>query len=409
MAPAYIVSAVRTPMGKFGGSLKELTPADLGVVVTRAALERACGSDGGVAGIEAAQVEQVIFGCARQAGAGPNVARQIAYRAFGELVGSGIPAFTVNQACASGMLAIVLGWQEIALGRADCVLAGGTESMSRVPYLVDGARWGMKMGHQRLTDAMYRDGFLDPLSELLMGETAEVLAAQYRIPRQEQDRYALESQRRAAQATASGRFRPEIVPIEVPAATKRAAQDGARCFDTDETFRADVSLEAMSRLPPVFAQNGTVTAGNASQLTDGAAALLLVSERKLAEWNLQPLARLLDWRRAAVDPRVMGIAPVPATRALLEKNRWRLEEFAVVELNEAFAAQVLACDRELHFSADKLNVNGGAIALGHPIGCSGARITVTLVHELRRRRGGRGLATLCVSGGLGLALALETV
>ncbi|MFQ5816818.1 MAG: thiolase family protein [Terriglobia bacterium] len=409
MTSAYIVSAVRTPMGKFGGSLRELTPADMGVVVARAALERACRRDGGTASLEAAQINQVIFGCARQAGVGPNVARQIAYRAFGELVGSGIPAFTVNQACASGMLSIVLGWQEIALGRADCVLAGGTESMSRVPYLVEGARWGMKMGHQRLTDAMYRDGFLDPLSELIMGETAEVLAERYQIGREEQDRYALESQRRAAQASASGRFHAEIVPVEVPdPAARRAGKGSTRLFDTDETFRANASLDAMGRLAPVFAKNGSVTAGNASQLTDGAAALLLVSERKLAEWKLRPRARLLDWERAAVDPKVMGIAPVPATRALLERNRWRLEEFDRVELNEAFAAQVLACDRELGYARDKLNVNGGAIALGHPIGCSGARITVTLVHELHRQGGKRGLATLCVSGGLGLALALET-
>lgn len=404
MTSAYIASAVRTPMGKFGGSLKELTSADLGVVVARAALERVHGTESRAAGIEAARVEQVIFGCARQAGVGPNVARQITYRAFGELVGSGIPAFTVNQACASGLLAIVLGWQEIALGRADCVLVGGTESMSCVPYLVENARWGMKMGHQRLTDAMYRDGFLDPLSELLMGETAELLAEKYQVQREEQDRYALESQHRAAAASANGSFRSEIVPVEVP-----AGKDGMRLCEADETFRADASLEAISKLPPVFATSGSVTAGNASQLTDGAAALLLVSERTLGEWKLRPLARLLDWSRAAVDPKWMGIGPVPATRTLLERNAWRLDEFDLVELNEAFAAQVLACDRELGFARDRLNVNGGAIALGHPIGCSGARITVTLVHALARRGGRRGLATLCVSGGLGLALALETL
>ena len=404
MTPAYIVSAVRTPMGKFGGSLRELSAADLGVVVARAALERVSRAAGD-APLEAAQVEQVIFGCARQAGGGPNVARQITYRAFGELVGSGIPAFTVNQACASGMLAIVLGWQEIALGRADCILAGGTESMSRVPYLLENARWGMKMGHQRLTDAMYRDGFLDPLSELVMGETAEILAEKYQVSRDEQDRYALESHHRAAQASMSGRFQEEIVPLEVP---DPRGKDGPRPVHTDETFRAGASLDAMTKLPPVFRQKGSVTAGNASQLTDGAAALLLVSERKLREWKLRALVRLLDWSRAAVDPRIMGIAPVPATRTLLERNRWRLDEFDLIELNEAFAAQVLACDRELHFPREKLNVNGGAIALGHPIGCSGARITVTLVHELHRRGGRRGLATLCVSGGLGLALALET-
>jgi acetyl-CoA C-acetyltransferase len=396
MNSAYVVSAVRTPMGKFGGSLRELTAVDLGVLVARAALERA-------GGVKALEVEQVIFGCARQAGVGPNPARQLTYRALGPLVGSTVPAFTVNQACASGLLAIILGWQEIALGRADCILVGGMESMSRVPYLVEGARWGMKMGHQPLTDGMYRDGFLDPLSGLLMGETAEVLVRDYQIPRAEQDCYALESQRRAAAATAAGYFREQIVPVEIP--DKR----GTRQLDTDETFRADTSLEAMSKLPPVFGADGTVTAGNASQLTDGAAALVLVSERKLAERGLQPLARLLEWSRAAVEPERMGIAPVPATRRLLERRGWQLGDFDLVELNEAFAAQVLACDRELGFDRARLNVNGGAIALGHPIGCSGARMAVTLIHELRRRGARRGLATLCVSGGLGLALALETL
>jgi len=395
VTPAYIVSAVRTPMGKFGGSLRELSAADLGVVVARAALERA--------NLAAHQVDALIFGCGRQAGVGPNVARQIVYRAFGELVGSGVPAYTVNQACASGLLSIILGWQEIVLGRAECVLAGGTESMSRVPYLVEGARWGLRLGHQRFTDAMYRDGFLCPLAELLMGETAEVLAQRYNISRAAQDAYALRSHQRTAHASASGRFRDEIVPVEVP------EKKGTRLFDTDETFRADAALEAMAKLPPVFAPEGTVTAGNASQLTDGAAAVVLVSEKKLEEWKLVPLARLLDHSRAAVDPKIMGLAPVPAVRQLLEKNRGTLAGFALIELNEAFAAQVLACDAELHFPQEKLNVNGGAIALGHPIGCSGARITVTLVHELRKRGGGRGLATLCVSGGQGLALALEAV
>lgn len=395
MTPAYIVSAVRTPMGKFGGALRELSAADLGVVVARAALERA--------NLAANQVDVLIFGCGRQAGVGPNVARQIVYRAFGELVGSGVPAYSVNQACASGLLSIILGWQDIVLGRAECVLAGGTESMSRVPYMVEGARWGLRLGHQRLTDAMYRDGFFCPMAEMLMGETAELLAQRYSISREAQDHYALASQQRTARASSSGRFRDEIVPVEVP------ERKGTRVFDTDETFRADASLEAMAKLPPVFAPDGSITAGNASQITDGAAAVLLVSEKKLREWKLEPLARLLDYSCVAVDPKIMGLAPVPAVQQLLEKNRWTLDSFDLIELNEAFAAQVLACDLELRFPQEKLNVNGGAIALGHPIGCSGARITVTLVHELRKRGGGRGLATLCVSGGMGLALALEAV
>ena len=393
MTEVFIVSAVRTPMGKFGGSMRELSAADMGVVVARAALERA--------NVEATQVDELIFGCGRQAGVGPNVARQIVYRAFGELVGSGVPAYTVNQACASGMLSIVLGWQDIALGRADCVLAGGTENMSRVPYMVEGARWGLRMGHQRFTDGMYRDGLLCPLAEMLMGETAEILVQRYNISRDAQDRYALASQQRTERASSSGRFRDEIVPVEVP------EKKGTRLFDTDESFRAGASLEIMAKLPPVFAREGTVTAGNASQITDGAAAVVLVSEKKLREWKLGPLARLLDHSQAAIDPKIMGIAPVLAVRQLLEKNRWTLDTFDLIELNEAFAAQVLACDQELHFPHEKLNVNGGAIALGHPIGCSGARITVTLVHELCKRGGRRGLATLCVSGGQGMALALE--
>ncbi|MFQ5664023.1 MAG: thiolase family protein [Terriglobia bacterium] len=390
---AYIVSAVRTPMGKFGGSLRGLTPADLGVVAARAALERA--------GIEVRHVDEVIMGCARQAGAGPNLARQITVRALGPMLGTPVPAFTVNQACASGLQALVLAAERIAAGQANCVLAGGTESMSRVPYFIEGARWGMKMGHQRLTDGMYKDGFLDPLSELVMGETAELLVEEYRISREEQDRYACASHQRAACAWQTGHFRQEVVPVEVK------DKKGARLLEQDETFRADTSEEKLARLPPVFKKGGSVTAGNASQMTDGAAALVVVSGAQLREWELKPLARLGAWVALGVDPRRMGIGPVPAVRRLLEKTGTRLEAFELVELNEAFAGQVLACNRELPFDPGRLNVNGGAIALGHPIGCSGARIVTTLVHEMRRRRVRRGLATLCVSGGLGMALSVE--
>ena len=390
---AYILSAVRTPMGKFGGSLRELTAADLGVAAARATLERAQ--------LEARHVEEVIFGCARQASVGPNVARQIAVRALGPVLGTPVPAFTVNQACASGLQALALAAERILSGQADCVLAGGAESMSRVPYLVEGARWGMKMGHQRLTDAMYKDGFLDPLSELVMGETAEVLAEEYRIPRDEQDRFACLSHQRAARAWQEGRFAEEVAPLEVP------DKKGTRRMEQDETVRADSSEEKLAKLPAVFRENGSVTAGNASQITDGAAALVVVSEARLREAGTEPLARIGEWVTVGVDPRRMGIGPVPAITRLLEKTSTRLEGFELVELNEAFAAQVLACDRELHFDRERLNVNGGAIALGHPIGCSGARIATTLVHEMRRRRARRGLATLCVSGGLGIALSLE--
>jgi acetyl-CoA C-acetyltransferase len=394
MPAVFIVSAVRTPMGKFGGSLKDFTAADLATAVVRAALERAR--------LEARQVDEIILGCARQAGGGPNVARQVAVRALGAAVGTPVPAFTVNQACASGLQAVALAAQRIAAGRAHSVLAGGAEAMSRVPYLVEGARWGMKMGHQPLTDGMYRDGFLDPISGMVMGETAEVLVEEYRISREEQDRFALASHQRAARAWESGRFCDEVEPLEVP--DKKAT----RRLEKDETFRADGSLEALGQLPPVFKKGGSVTAGNSSQITDGAAALALVSEAKLRETKLEPLARLGDWVTVGVDASRMGLGPVPAVQQLLDRTKTRLGDYDLVELNEAFAGQVLACERELGFDRERLNVNGGAIALGHPIGCSGARILTTLLHELRRRRGRRGLATLCVSGGLGMALSVES-
>ncbi|MFQ5723737.1 MAG: thiolase family protein, partial [Terriglobia bacterium] len=334
---------------------------------------------------------------------GPNLARQVAFRALGPLQGTPVPALTVNQACASGLQAVTLAAERILAGRADCVLAGGAESMSRLPFFVEGARWGLKMGHARLTDAMYKDGFLDPLSEMLMGETAELLAEEYRISREEQDRYAAQSHHRAARAWQDCRFREEVVPIDVQ--EKKAT----RRMEQDETFRADTSEEKLARLKPAFKKEGTVTAGNASQITDGAAALVLVSEAKLKESNLQPLARLEAWTTVGVDPRRMGLGPVPAVERLLQQTGARLEGFDLVELNEAFAAQVLACGRELDFDRERLNVNGGAIALGHPIGCSGARILTTLIHELRRRKARRGLATLCVSGGLGMAVSVQLV
>jgi len=388
--PVYIVSAVRTPIGKFGGSLMDFTSADMGVIAAKAAMERA--------GVKPEQVEETIFGNARQAGGGPNVARQISYRAG---IPETTPAYTVNKACASGLKSIALGYQEVLLGNADCVLAGGTESMSRLPYLVENARWGFRLGNQTLVDAMYKDGFSDPLSGLLMGETAEKLAGMYQIGREEQDCFGQSSQLRAEAATKEGRFRDEIVPIEIK--EKKAT----RVFDNDEHIRMACTVESMAKLAPVFSKTGTVTAGNSSGITDGAAATMLVSGRKVKEWGLKPLARIVDYTAVGVDPSIMGIGPVPAVKKLLGKLGWKLEDFDLVELNEAFAAQVLACDRELHFDHDKLNVNGGAIALGHPIGCSGTRIVVTLLHALRQRGGERGLATLCVSGGLGMALAVE--
>jgi acetyl-CoA C-acetyltransferase len=391
----YILSAIRTPIGKFGGSLASLTAVDMGVVAAKAALERA--------GVQPQQIEETIFGNARQAGGGPNPARQISIR-------SGIPqeapAYTVNKACASGIKSIALAFQEIATGNIECALAGGTESMSRLPYYLEGARWGYRLGHQELVDGMYRDGFFCPMAKMLMGETAEILATQYKITRDEQDQFALVSQKRAAAAQSSGRFEAEIAPVTIE------GKKGTSIFARDEHLFADATMEKLAKLSPVFSKAetkaGSITAGNSSGITDGAAAVVLASKRFVQHNNLKPLARILAATSAGVDPRVMGIGPVPAIRKLEQKHGLKLGDFDLIELNEAFAAQVLACDRELRFDREKLNVNGGAIALGHPIGCTGTRITVTLLHEMLKRKASRGLATLCVSGGMGMALALES-
>jgi acetyl-CoA C-acetyltransferase len=389
----FIVSAVRTPIGKFGGSLASLSAADMGVVAAQAAMERA--------GVRPEQVEETIFGNARQAGGGPNPARQISIRSG---VPKEVPAYTVNKACASGMKSIALGYQEIATGNLDCVLAGGTESMSRLPYYLDGARWGYRMGHQELVDGMYRDGFFCPLSKMVMGETAEILAEKYQVTREEQDQFALCSQTRAQRAIESGRFSDEIVPV-----TLESKKGAAQIFARDEHPFIGATVEKLAKLAPVFSKTGTITAGNSSGITDGAAAVVLGSEEFVRKNNLKPLARILAATSAGVDPRIMGIGPVPALQKMERKHQLKLSNFDLIELNEAFAAQVLACDRELHFDADKLNVNGGAIALGHPIGCTGTRITVTLLHEMLRQKARTGVATLCVSGGMGMALALENV
>lgn len=391
MNNVYILSAVRTPIGKFGGSLVSLTAADMGVVAAKAALERAA--------VQPQQVEETIFGNSRQAGGGPNPARQISIRSG---VPQEVPAYTINKACASGMKSISLGCQEIAVGNLDCVLAGGTESMSRLPYYLDGARWGYRLGNQELVDGMYRDGFMCPMAKMLMGETAEILAGQYKITREEQDQFALVSQQRAAAAQASGRFDAEIAPVTIE------GKKGTTVFSRDEHLFIGATLEKMAKLAPVFSKTGTISAGNSSGITDAAAAVVLASETFVQQNHLKPLARILAATSAGVDPRLMGIGPVPAVRKMEEKHGLKLGSFDLVELNEAFAAQVLACDRELHFDREKLNVNGGAIALGHPIGCTGTRITVTLLHEMLKRKARRGLATLCISGGMGMALALET-
>jgi acetyl-CoA C-acetyltransferase len=387
----YILSAVRTPIGKFGGSLASLTAADLGVVAAKAAIERA--------GVQPDQIEETIFGNARQAGGGPNPARQISIRSG---VPQEAPAFTVNKACASGMKSIALAYQSILLGDASCILAGGSESMSRVPYYLE-ARWGFRLGNQDLVDGMYRDGFFCPLAKMVMGETAEVLVEQYKISRDEQDEYALLSQTRAARAMAAGRFNEEQAPVTLE------GKKGATTLSRDEHPFPDASLEKLGKLAPVFSKAGTITAGNSSGITDGAAAVIVASENFVKRNGLKPLARITAVASVGVDPRLMGIGPVPALRKLEEKHNLKLHDFGLIELNEAFAAQVIACDRELNFNRDKLNVNGGAIALGHPIGCTGTRIAVTLVHEMLKRNTKRGVATLCVSGGLGMALAFENV
>jgi acetyl-CoA C-acetyltransferase len=389
----FLAASVRTPIGRFGGTLASWTAADLGVAVAKESLRRAH--------LQAEGVQQSIWGCARQAGGGPNVARQIIYRSG---VPETVPAFTVNQACGSGLQAIILAAQQIMLDRAEVVLAGGTESMSRVPYFAEGARWGMRMRNTELVDGMYRDGFNDPLSGLVMGETAENLARQYEICRDSQDDYALRSQQRAQAAIEAGRFDGEIVGLEIKDRKGQIIE-----FARDEHCRSDTTTRDLAKLRPVFSKDGTVTAGNSSGITDGAAAVIVMSEDSLKKSDAQPQARIVDYEVTGVGPEIMGIGPVPAVRALLDRQELKLSDIDLVELNEAFAAQVIACDRELNFDPDRLNVNGGAIALGHPIGCTGVRITTTLLHEMVRRSARFGLSTLCVSGGIGIALLVERV
>ena len=399
VAEVVIVGAARTPIGKYGGAFRTVHPADLGATAARAAIDRA--------GIAADRVDEVLMGHARQAGSGPNPARQVAKRAG---LTDAVHAQTINKACASGMQAVATGVQSIMLGDADAVVAGGIESMSRMPYLIDAedARWGHRMGNFTLVDAMYRDGFTCSICGMIMGETAEVLARQYGITREASDAYALETQRRAAAAIAEGRFRAEIAPVTVSDAKGRKT-----VVDADEHPRSDTTLESLGKLPTVFGtvegHPGIITPGTSSGITDGGAALVLMNAKRAASEGATPLARVIGWASAGVDPRIMGIGPVPAMRRLFARTGLTLQDFDLVELNEAFAPQVLAVLRDEPMPMEKLNVNGGAIALGHPIGCTGARILVTLLYEMRRRKAKRGLATLCVSGGLGMAMALENV
>ncbi|MHC4954046.1 MAG: thiolase family protein [Planctomycetota bacterium] len=386
MSRIAIVRARRTPIGKFFGSLSHVDAAAMGDAVVRALLS----------GLEL-RVDQLFFGCARQAGQGPNPARQIAQRAG---LGDETIAQTINMACGSGMSSILLGAQEIQLGRAGIVVAGGVESMTQVPFYLKRMRTGYRLGDGKLIDGMYDDGFHCRLADQLMGRTAETLAEQYDLSREEQDAFALESQQKAGRAMAEGAFDAELAPITIK---DRKSPTGESEFNTDEHVRAGTSLDKLAKLPPVFKKDGTVHAGNASGITDGAAAVLLMSEERAQSLGLKPLAFLEDYASAGVDPKVMGIAPVPATKTLMERMGVDIDVFDLIELNEAFAAQVLACERELKFDRSRLNVHGGAIALGHPIGCTGARIVVTLLHAMQRHNAERGLATLCISGGQGLA------
>ncbi|HET7225966.1 MAG TPA: thiolase family protein, partial [Candidatus Eisenbacteria bacterium] len=378
------------PIGNFGGALAASSAAELGGLAARAAIARA--------GLPPEAIEEVIAGHARQAGNGPNIARQVVRRAG---LADEVPAHTINKACASGLQAIVSAAQAVRLGDREVVLACGTEHMSSIPFLAPDVRWGRKLGDEPLVDAMYRDGYLCPLCQQVMGETSETLAVEYAISRDEQDRYALESHRRATRAWDEGRFAREVVPVTVGEGRR------AVTVERDEHHRPDASLEEMAKLRPVFRRDGSVTAGNASAITDGAAAVVVLSETAARARGVTPMAAVLGYTSVAVDPARMGIAPVPAVRTLLARLGMELGQMDVVELNEAFASQVLACDRELHFDRGRLNVNGGGVALGHPTGCSGTRIVVTLLHELERVRGRLGLATLCVSGGQGMALVVE--
>jgi len=386
-----IASAVRTPIGNYGGALKDFSAVDLAALVFKEAIKRA--------GIDAGQVQEVILGNILQAGQGMNPARQAALKA-------GIPvdatAMTVNMVCGSGLKAVALGAQSIATGEAEIVLAGGAESMSQAPYYVSKARWGHRMGHGEIEDGMIKDGLWCAVEDVHMGITAENLAEQYNISRREQDEYAAESQRRAQEAIAQKRFAEEIVPVEIP-----QRKGDPVIFDTDEFPRAGVTVESLSKLRPAFKKDGTVTAGNASGINDGAAALVLMTEDKARELGIEPLATLVATACAGVEPRVMGIGPVNAVRKLLTKTGLTIADLDLVEANEAFAVQSLAVTRELGWDPNIVNVNGGAIALGHPIGASGARILVTLIYEMKRRNARTGLATLCIGGGQGIAALVQ--
>jgi acetyl-CoA C-acetyltransferase len=384
-----ILEGARTPIGRFLGGLADVPAVELGTLAAREALRRSR--------VAPDDVDQTIFGHARQAGNGPNTGRQVSVRAG---VPKAVSGYNVNIACGSGMKAVQIAAQQIALGDSEMVLAGGMENMSRVPFILERMRTGYRVGDAAVVDAMYRDGLLDPLCGLLMGETAENLVDRYDISRDEQDAFALESQQKAESGTAARAA--EIVAVE--AADPKGSTTSVA---GDEHPRPDSTLEGLAKLRPVFRPDGSVTAGNSSGITDGAAAMVLTSEARARAEGREPLARVIGWSWAGVDPAIMGIGPVPATQKVLERTALSLADIDLVEINEAFAAQVIACERELKLDRDKLNVRGGGISLGHPIGMSGARLILTLAYQMRDLGKSLGLATLCISGGQGLAVILE--
>jgi len=388
METAVILEGARTPIGKFLGSYAETTAVELGTIAAVEAMRRA--------DVAPEQIDQTIIGHARQAGNGPNTGRQVSVRAG---VPVEISAYNVNIACGSGMKSLQLGAQQIALGDSEVVLAGGIENMTRVPFLLPNMRLGHRLGNTEALDGMYADGLLDPLCGLIMGETAENLVDRYDISREEQDAFALESQHKAAEG--AERRADEMIPVE--AAVGRSTVS----VTADEHVRPDTTLASLAKLAPVFREGGSVTAGNASGLTDGAAAMVLMSEARANAEGRTPLARIIGWSWAGVPPEIMGIGPVPATQKVLERTGLTMADIDLIEINEAFAAQVLACERELKFDRDKVNVRGGGISVGHPIGMSGARIILSLAYEMRNAGVSLGLATLCISGGQGLAVVLE--
>lgn len=393
MKEVVIVSAVRTAIGNFGGALSGVSATELGIVAAKEAIKRA--------GINPEEISETIIGNILSAGLGQNVARQIAIK-------SGIPdskpAMTINKLCGSGLRAVSMAAQFILLGDADVVLAGGTESMSNAPYLMMQARNGYRMGHGQVLDSMILDGLTDAFNDYHMGITAENIAEQWNISREEQDAFALESQRRAEAAQLSGRFDAEIVPVSIP-----QRKGDPIVVKSDEFPKHGLKAEKLAALRPAFKKDGTVTAGNASGINDGASMLIVMSGEKAAQLGIKPLARIVSYGNAAIDPAIMGYGPVPATKAALEKAGLTIGDIDLIEANEAFAAQSLAVVRDLKLNPEIVNVNGGAIALGHPIGASGARILTTLIYEMKRRDSNKGLATLCIGGGQGTALIIENI